>query len=149
MVYYLIVLLGGPVVLKVAGHRVGGSTLVGAGSVAAGGVLLLPAISASVLTISMAVLLVGIGHAAVRGPQIALALDIADTEYSGSSGPILAAMRSVERVGSIVGLLAVSMLAAIFDLPVAIGVIGVLCALSGLTYLAVGRAGQVKESVDV
>jgi MFS family permease len=149
MVYYLVILLGGPLVTKVAERRVGNWALAGVGSVVSGVVLLLPAVSPSALSISLAVLVVGIGHAAVRGPQIALALDIADTEFpDGGRGPILAAMRSLERLGSLAGLLFVAILAARFDLPVAIGAIGVAGAVAGLIYLVVRPLLRSKESAD-
>ncbi len=149
MVYYLVILLGGPLVTKVAERRVGNWVLVGVGSVVSGAVLLLPALSPSALTVSLAVLVAGIGHAAVRGPQIALALDIADTEFpEGGRGPILGAMRSLERLGSLAGLLFAAMLAARFDLTVAIGAIGVAGAVAGLIYLVARPLVRSKEVAD-
>jgi predicted MFS family arabinose efflux permease len=149
MVYYLVILLGGPLVTKVAERRVGNWVLVGVGSVVSGAVLLLPALSPSALTVSLAVLVAGIGHAAVRGPQIALALDIADTEFpEAGRGPILGAMRSLERLGSLAGLLFAAMLAARFDLTVAIGAIGVAGAVAGLIYLVARPLVRSKEGAD-
>lgn len=136
MVYYLMILLGGPLVTKLAERRAGDWTLVGVGSVMSGAALLLPAFSLSALSVSFAVLVVGIGHAAVRGPQIGLALDIADTELTQTGrGAILAAMRSIERLGGLVGLLVVAILAAWFDLRVATGAIGLAGVVAGLVYL--------------
>jgi hypothetical protein len=84
----------------------------------------------------VAVLVVGFGHAAVRGPQIALALDIAEQdEDEGGRGATLAAMRSLERLGSLVGLLFVALLAARFDLLIAMGAIGVVVAIAAVLFL--------------
>jgi predicted MFS family arabinose efflux permease len=149
MVYYLVILMGGPLVTRLVERRAGEWTLVGLGSVMSGAVLLLPAFSLSALTVSVAVLVVGIGHAAVRGPQISLALDIANTElHDAGRGPILAAMRSVERLGSVAGLLVVAILAAWFDLAVVIGAIGVAGAVAGVVYLVARPLVVDRESVD-
>jgi MFS family permease len=136
MVYYLVILIGGPLLGSLADRRFGRWALVGTGSVLSGAVLFLPALMPLALTISLGVLAVGIGHAAVRGPQIALALDIADAEApAGGRGAILAAMRSLERLGSLIGLLAVGLLAARFGLVVAIGAIGVGTAGAAIVFL--------------
>lgn len=149
MVYYLIILMGGPLVAKLAERRASYRTLVGMGSVISGVALLLPAFSLSALSISVAVLFVGIGHAAVRGPQIALALDIANTELPGTGrGPVLAAMRSIERLGSLAGLLIVAILAAWFNLALAVGAIGVASAAAGLVYLMAGPPVVDLETID-
>lgn len=136
MIYYLVILIGGPLVGKAADRLHSLWLLVGIGSVLAGAALLLPALLPSTLTVSIAVLLVGVGHATVRGPQVALALDIADAEGEESSrDSILAAMRALERLGSLLGLLVVSLLAAGFGLNVAVGAIGVTTAVAAIVFL--------------
>jgi MFS family permease len=136
MLYYLVVLIGAPLVARLSERHLQSWALAGLGSVASGAVLLVPAAAATTLTITLALLIVGLGHAAIRGPQIALALDIAGAETDGGGrGATLAAMRSLERLGSLVGLLFVALLAARFDLPVAMGVIGLVVALAGLAFL--------------
>jgi hypothetical protein len=111
--------------------------------VIAGAVLLLPAWSPSLLSLSLAVFVVGVGHTAVRGPQIDLALQIAEDELPGvGRDPVLSAMRSLERLGSLVGLLLVAVLAAQFDLTFAIAAIGVTSAATGIAYLALRRSAS-------
>lgn len=141
MVYYLVILLGSPVVARASQSGIKNWVLVGFGSVISGVVLLLPALSTTALSMSLAVVVVGIGHAAVRGPQIDLALQIAETEIPDAGRePVLASIRTLERLGSLVGLLVVAVLAAQFDLSVAIGAIGVLSAVGALAYLGLRRS---------
>jgi len=141
MVYYLVILLGSPVVARVANRGFKNWTLVGFGTVISGAVLLLPAWSLSVLSLSLAVFVVGVGHTAVRGPQIDLALQIAEAELPGvGRDPVLSAMRTLERLGSLVGLLLVAVLVAQFDLAFAIAAIGVTGATAGFAYLALRRS---------
>jgi MFS family permease len=141
MVYYLVILLGSPVIARVSSRGIENWALVGFGSVISAVILLLPAWSTTVLSMSIAVLVVGIGHAAVRGPQIDLALEIAETELPDAGRePVLAAIRTLERLGSLVGLLVVAVLVAQFDLSVAIAAIGILSLVAGLAYLALRRS---------
>jgi hypothetical protein len=136
MLYYLVILLAGPLVTRMGDRSFQPWTLVGVGSTVAGVVLLVPAADATLISVSFAVIVVGLGHAAVRGPQIALALDIAEAEMDHvGRAATLAAMRSLERLGSIVGLLFVALLVARFDLLAAMGTIGLLVAVAGATYL--------------
>ena len=94
------------------------------------------------------VFVVGFGHTAVRGPQIDLALSIAETKLPESGRePVLAAMRTLERLGSLVGLLVVAVLVSWFGLTAAMAAIGLLSALAGLVYLAFRRSAS-REMLD-
>jgi MFS family permease len=136
MLYYLVILLGGPLVARLSDSHVRSWILVGVGSLLSGAALLIPSMNPSAVTVSVAVLVVGFGHSAVRGPQIALALDIAEQDKDeGGRGATLAAMRSLERLGSLVGLLFVALLAARFDLLIAMGAIGVVVAIAAVLFL--------------
>ena len=136
MVYYLVILLGGPLAANLADKYLDARTLVGFGSMLSGAALLLPALRPSVTTMALAVLVVGVGHTMVRGPQVALALDIAETEFPETGhGPVLAAMRSLERIGSLAGLLVVAMLAAMFGLDAATLAIGVAAMVAAAVFL--------------
>jgi predicted MFS family arabinose efflux permease len=141
MVYYLVILLGSPAVARVSAKGAKNWALVGFGSVISGLILLLPAWSTTVATMSLAVLIVGIGHAAVRGPQIDLALQIAETELPDAGRePVLAAIRTLERLGSFVGLLVVAVLVARINLSAAIAAVGILSLVAGLAYLVLRRS---------
>ena len=148
MVYYLVILLGGPLVARLADRHLNPRTLVGVGSLLSGAVLLLPALRPSVLSMALAVLVVGVGHTAVRGPQVALALDIAEAEFpEAGHGPVLAAMRSLERLGSLIGLLAVAVLAAAFGLDTATATIGAAAAIAAMVYLVASPRIAARSSV--
>jgi MFS family permease len=141
MVYYLVILLGSPAVARVSARGVKNWALVGFGSVISAVILLLPAWSTTVLTMSLAVLIVGIGHAAIRGSQIDLALQIAETELPDAGrDPVLAAIRTLERLGSLVGLLVVAVLVARFDFNVALAAIGIVSLAAGVAYLALWQS---------
>jgi len=148
MVYYLVILLGGPAASKLADQHLDTRTVIGVGSVLSGAVLLLPALHPSLLTIFVAVLVVGIGHTAVRGPQIALALDVAEIEFPESGrGPVLAAMRGLERLGSLAGLLVVAVLAAQFGLNAAMGAIGVFATVAAVIFLVASPRVEARSPV--
>ena len=147
MVYYLIILIGSPIAARMAG-RVRSWKLVGIGSVLSGLILVVPSLSATTLTVLLAVLVVGFGHTAVRGPQIDLALTIAESKLPESGRePVLAAMRTLERLGSLVGLLVVAVLVSWFGLTAAMAAIGLISAFAGLAYLAFRRSTS-REMVD-
>jgi predicted MFS family arabinose efflux permease len=141
MVYYLVILVGSPAVARVSARGVKNWALVGFGSVISAVILLLPAWSTTVLTMSLAVLIVGIGHAAIRGSQIDLALQIAETELPDAGrDPVLAAIRTLERLGSLVGLLVVAVLVARFGFNVALAAIGIVSLAAGVAYLALWQS---------
>jgi MFS family permease len=140
MLYYLVILLGSPTVARISAKGVKNWVLVGFGSVVSAAILLLPAWSTTVLTMSVAVLVVGVGHAAIRGPQIDLALQIAETQLPDAGRePVLAAIRTLERLGSLVGLLVVAVLVAQFDLATAIAAIGMVSLIAAFVYMALRR----------
>ena len=55
----------------------------------------------------------GIGHSLVRDPQVAIAMEIAETElHRIGANPVLGALRTLERAGSIFGLVALALLSS-------------------------------------
>jgi predicted MFS family arabinose efflux permease len=136
MLYYLIILLVGPAAGAAADRAMGRRRLVGLASLVSAAALFLPVAAPMAATITAAVLIVGIGHAAVRGPQIALALDLAEEDGAPKGrGAVLAAMRSLERFGSLVGLLGISLVASRYGYIAAMGVVGVLTAMAAVAFL--------------
>ena len=74
------------------------------------------------------VLFAGIGHGMVRGPQVSVAMSIAERDLV-DLGPnaVLGSLRTLERGGSIAGLILIALLGSNLGYPVAIGVVGVWC----------------------
>lgn len=141
MLYYLVILLVGPVAGAAADRAMGRRRLVGLASLFSAAALFLPVAVPMAATITAAVLIVGMGHAAVRGPQIALALDLADEDGATKGrGAVLAAMRSLERLGSLVGLLGISAVASQYGYFAAMGVVGALTTVAALAFLGVSAA---------
>ena len=136
MLYYLAVLMAGPVVARTGRTRVSVPMLVGLGALVSGLALLIPAAEISVLSVSVAVVIVGLGHAAIRGPQLSLAIELGeDMADSSGRGATLAAMRMLERLGSLVGLLAAALVAARADLATAMVALAIAASLAAVAYL--------------
>lgn len=141
MLYYLVILLVGPVAGAAADRAMGRRRLVGLASLFSAAALFLPVAAPMAATITAAVLIVGMGHAAVRGPQIALALDLAEEDGATKGrGAVLAAMRSLERLGSLVGLLGIGAVASRYGYFAAMGVVGALTTVAALAFLAISAA---------
>lgn len=141
MLYYLVILLVGPAAGAAADRALGRRRLVGLASLISAAALFLPVAMPMAATITAAVLIVGMGHAAVRGPQIALALDLAEQDGTTKGrGAVLAAMRSLERLGSLLGLLGISAVASRYGYFTAMGAVGVLATAAALAYLVVSSA---------
>lgn len=141
MLYYLVILLVGPAAGAAADRALGRRRLVGLASLISAAALFLPVAMPMAATITAAVLIVGMGHAAVRGPQIALALDLAEQDGTTKGrGAVLAAMRSLERLGSLLGLLGISAVASRYGYFTAMGAVGALATAAALAYLVVSSA---------
>ena len=112
MLYFLGVIVVGPLGGRgaEAGLPVGLIALFGAAL--AGASLTLVVVWSDQIAMIGAVLGAGIGHGLMRGAQVSLAMTIAETELD-QLGPtvVLGALRTLERLGSVVGLLIIAVLA--------------------------------------
>jgi MFS family permease len=97
-----------------------------AGASLAGASLTLVSVAPSVLAITVAMLGSGIGQGLVRGAQTSLAMTMSETELA-RFGPatVLGAVRTFDRLGSIVGLTLIASIAGIGGYATAIGAIAV------------------------
>ncbi|MHA1547583.1 MAG: MFS transporter, partial [Alphaproteobacteria bacterium] len=106
------------------------------GQLVAGGALLLAAVAPSQMTIIAATTLAGIGHGLVRGTQMSIALGEAERSSAHlSTSVVLAALRALERAGSIVGLIGVAAIAGVFGFQPAIAATAVLSLLGAAAFL--------------
>ena len=121
MLYFLMVALMGPLAGRID-RRLDPALVALAGAALSGIGLLAAAVWPSVAMIVVAVVVAGIGHGLVRGPQVAAAMNIAEAELS-HIGPnaVLGALRTLERGGSVVGLIAIAFLSSHIGYAGAIG----------------------------
>ena len=125
--------LRGPVAARVTDGRFDPALVAILGAIISGVSLLLGAAWGTQLGVFIAVLCAGIGHGMVRGPQVSVAMSIAETDLT-ELGPnaVLGSLRTLERGGSIAGLILIALIGSNLGYPVAIGVVGVWC-LAGAT----------------
>jgi predicted MFS family arabinose efflux permease len=137
MVYFLMIALMGPVTARVTDGRVEPALVALAGAVLAGVSLLAGAFWGSQLGILLAVWGTGIGHGVARGPMVSVALSIAESDLR-HLGPdaVLGSLRTMERGGSIIGLLLIALLSSYIGYAAAILVIGVWAIAGAAAYAA-------------
>ena len=112
MIYFIAVAIFGSFGGRVAERGVSVTLIALAGSLVAGLSLLPVAFGPGKISMIFAVLGAGFGHGLVRGAQVSVAMSIAETDLSRlGSSVVLAALRTMERLGSIVGLIAIAALA--------------------------------------
>jgi len=112
MLYFLAIALVGPLAGRAAEARLPTSAIALAGALLSGAALLLPALWPNHLALFGAVLGAGVGHGMTRGAQVSIAMTIAENGLA-RLGPnaVLGALRTLERGGSIAGLLGIATLA--------------------------------------
>jgi hypothetical protein len=80
----------------------------------------------------------GIAHAAIRAPQVVVALAIADRDLPRlGPAPVLGALRLFEQVGGIAGLLLTALLATRFGYTQAIGLTGFSVVIGALAFIMI------------
>jgi hypothetical protein len=121
MLYFLMVALMGPLAGRID-RRLDPALVVLMGAVLSGTGLLAAAVWPSTLMTVIAVVASGVGHGMVRGPQVAVAMNLAEAELA-HIGPnaVLGALRTLERGGSVVGLIGIAFLSSHIGYGGAIG----------------------------
>lgn len=134
MTYFLAIIFVCPVAPHLLERRLDATGLGLIGAVISGVSLCAIAIWPSQLAMLIAVAGAGIGHGLVRDTQVAVAMEIAERELAHlGPGAVLGALRTLERLGSIAGLVLIALLASLFGYAAAIG------ALAGVVFA--GAAG--------
>lgn len=145
MIYFLMIILSGSVYGRLPAGRLPPVAITLAGALLGGITLLVAATITNGMTMLFAAVGTGLGYGLVRGPQMAIVMESAEGNLAHlGSAAVLGAVRVVERVGSVVGLIAIAGIAGTFGLDVAMGVIAVLV-LSGsvaffIYYTAINNA---------
>ncbi|MGR3715379.1 MAG: MFS transporter [Thermohalobaculum sp.] len=141
MLYYLSVVLFGPMVTRLADGRPGPVSLVVTGALGSGAALLSLSLWSGFWAVAVAVAGLGLGHTLIRAPLYALALRI-----TGGPGPGINALRLLERVGAILGLAAGAVLLGEIGAEAGIRLLG-LAVLAGVAvYAIVELAGRSRRS---
>jgi len=125
MVYFLMIALMGPTTARVTDDRFDPDLVVVLGAVLSGTSLLVGAVWETQLAVFVAVLGAGLGHGMLRGPQVSIAMSIGEADLA-DSGPnaVLGSLRTLERGGSIIGLVLIALLGSRIGYAASIGVIG-------------------------
>lgn len=139
MLYYLAIVLLGPMVAQLSDGRLGPVVLVVTGAVTSGLALLSLDLWGGFWAVTAAVAGLGVGHALIRAPQYALALRLADG--SGS----LSAVRLIERGSALLGLLLSAVFLAGIGAELIIRILGALVLTGAAACAIVEFAGHSRR----
>ena len=144
MLYYLAIILIGPLV---ANHATTGATaawLPWVGAMLSGVAVLAIAGETQPLQLLLAILAVGIGHACLRTPLAARCMQIADTAFEPGAGQaLIGPLQLAERIGSMLGLISVALLVSHRGYAEALMVTGSVTVLGAMAYAAVEAARRL------
>ena len=148
MGYFLMIYFVGPVSTKLSDKRVTPSIVILLGAVIAGASLLFAGLVATKQALLFAVLGAGVGHGLVRSHQLSVVMDIAESSlFRLGLNVVLGTLRTLERGGSILGLLAVAWLYGLVGYQGAISMIGLL-SLLGVVLFFFGNMVGIKISAE-
>ncbi len=125
MVYYLLIIVAGPLAPRIVDRFGGLVWLVGFGSLLSALGLVFFYNWRSIWAVVLAVVFMGMSHAMTKAPQIALALELCRGEIeTAGQNVVLNFLRILERLGSIAGLLFSAMMVHIYGYETTIGITG-------------------------
>jgi predicted MFS family arabinose efflux permease len=137
MLFYLMITLMAPMTARFAESHVDPVLVVVLGGILCGAALLAGAGWGTQLGVLIAVLGAGIGQGMMRGPQITIAMSLAETDLARlGSNAVLGSLRTLERGGSILGLMVIALLSSHFGYPAAIAVVGAWVLLGVIAFAA-------------
>ena len=144
MTYFLAIALFGPVAPRLFERHISPSQASAIGASLAGAGLCAIAIWHNQLAMLIAVICAGFGHALVRDPQVAVAMEIAEAELEHlGTNAVLGSLRTLERFGSIVGLIIIAALAFTVGYDAANFVMAGLVFLGVIWFVATTGAGRI------
>jgi MFS family permease len=142
MVYFLMIILSGSLFGRLSSWNLGPAVIALSGTVLSGLALLAAAVWPTWLMMLLAVIGTGVGQGLVRGPQVALVMDIAETSLRHvGSNTVLGTLRGLERGGSIVGLIVIASLTTQIGYDGAMGVIALWVLAGAMGFVALNLAG--------
>ncbi|MFC6670692.1 MFS transporter [Marinobacterium aestuariivivens] len=149
MVYSLIIIPLGPVASRIADRSGQTVELVVLGTVLSGVILISLYGEASVMSMLLAVALMGAAHSILKAPLIAAAMEAAEATPEVGRTAALGLLRTSERVGSVLGPVLVASLLVVYDYGEAMAIVGTGIVLTGVVmgvYLKKSAAKEVFAS---
>ena len=125
MVYFLMITLMAPATARFTENRFDPTLMTVLGGFIAGVSLLAGTAWGTQLGVLIGVWGAGIGQGMMRGPQVSIAMSLAETDLAHlGSNAVLGSLRTLERGGSIIGLIIVALLGSYIGYSAAMGVVG-------------------------
>jgi hypothetical protein len=126
MVYFLMITLMAPATARFTESRFDPTLVTILGGILAGLSLLAGTAWGTQLGVLIGVWGAGIGQGMMRGPQVSIAMSLAETDLAHlGSNAVLGSLRTLERGGSIIGLMVIALISSYMGYPAAMGVVGV------------------------
>ena len=126
MVYFLMITLIAPTTARLTENRFDPTLVTVLGGIFAGLSLLAGTAWGTQQGVLIGVWGAGIGQGMMRGPQVSIAMSLAETDLAHlGSNAVLGSLRTLERGGSIIGLIVVALLSSHIGYPAAMAVVGV------------------------
>ncbi len=136
MVYYLLIIAIGEVVSKKVDTINGLTQLVGLGSLLSGIGLVAFHQWYNFWAIFLSVTFLGLSHALIKAPQIALSLEICKTEVrTAGNNIVLGSLRVFERFGSIIGLIVGAVMIDYYGYQNTTGIAGISVCVASLVFI--------------
>ena len=137
MGFFLTIALMGPATARLTASRFDPALMTLAGAGLCGIALLAGALWGTQLGMLVAILGAGLGQGMSRGPQISVALSIAESDHRQlGSNAALGSLRTMERAGSIIGLVLIAFASSHIGYPAAIGVVAVWVLAGAVAFVA-------------
>lgn len=149
MGYFLMIYFIGPISTKLSDTRVNPAIVTMIGAALAGTSLLVAGLVATKQALLLAVLGAGFGHGLVRSHQLSVVMHIAESSLVRLGlNVVLGTLRTLERGGSILGLLAVAWLYGLVGYQGAISLIGLLSLLGVVLFFVGNMVGRKIPAVN-
>lgn len=146
MLYYLLIIVVGPITSHMADRPESLALRVGLGSFLSSAGLILLNGWQSIWAVVISVTVIGLIHALTKGAQVALALAICSVEIDAvGKTTVLSFLRSFERVGSVLGILVSAMIIAHYGYATSMGVTGALVSGAALFFVVIHLADNKKR----
>ncbi|MBY4677092.1 MFS transporter [Marinobacterium arenosum] len=147
MVYSLIIIPLGPLASRLADRSGQMVELVILGTVLSGAILISLYGEASVMTMLLAVAMMGAAHSILKAPLIAAAMEAAEATPEVGRTAALGILRTSERIGSVLGPVMVASLLAVYDYGKAMAIIGTGIVIAGIVMGIYLKVAAKKEAL--